>query len=252
MFSCLPGDHLQAPVLARAMTSHVGQKPFLLVSAVDHDSHLFTRELTQSLARQKRVPSYHFEFDPKQKDDVGLVEKIVSAEAHTLILIADSCRSAQLVSAIREKGFKGRIFGGPAIGQRRFLQTAGKAGDGIIFPWLYTSGKRADRFEKKFTSRFGRRPDYLAAHTYDAVRLLITAIHEAGLNRARIGDAVRELSGWRGVTGDIKWDSLGANSRPVDLGMIRNDCVRPYRLSEKVCIEHPIPRPRQASRVDSQ
>ena len=237
MFSCLPGDHLQTPVLARAIASHAGRKPFLLVSAVDHDSHLFTRELTKSLTRQKLAPSYHLEFDPRQKDNAGLVEKIINAEAHTLVLIADACRSAQLIAAVRDEGFKGCIFGGPGIGQRRFLQGAGKTAEGIVFPLLYSSGKRLDRFEKTFMSRFGRRPDYLAAHTYDAVRLLIAAIRQAGLNRALIGDAVRELSGWRGVTGDITWDPLGANSRPVGLGTIRNGCVQPYMFRQ----ENPIP-----------
>lgn len=232
MFSCLPGDHLQAPVLARAVAAHVGDKPFLLVSAVDHDSHLFTRELAKSLARQQLVPSYHLEFDPKRKDIAGLVQKVVNAEAQTLVLIADASRSAQLISAVRGKGFKGAIFGGPSIGQRRFHQAVGKAADGVVFPLLYSSGKKSDRFEKKFVSRFGRRPDYLAAHTYDAVNLLVAAIRKAGLNRVRIGDAVRELSGWRGVTGDITWDPLGANARPVGLGTIRNGRMQPCGLSK--------------------
>jgi branched-chain amino acid transport system substrate-binding protein len=135
-----------------------------------------------------------------------------------------------LIRTIREKGFKGSIFCGPRVGQRHFLQAAGKTADGIIFPLLYVPGKRSDRFEKKFVSRFARQPDYLAAHTYDSVHLLIAAIRKVGLNRARIGDAVRELSPWHGVTGDITWDSLGANSRSVSLGEIRNGHVHPFPL----------------------
>jgi hypothetical protein len=40
------------------------------------------------------------------------------------------------------------------------------------------------------------------------------------LNRARIRDAVRELSGWQGASGVIRWDVLGQNERPVRLGVI--------------------------------
>ena len=79
--------------------------------------------------------------------------------------------------------------------------------------------------EEKFNCRFGHYPDYLAAHTYDAVNFLIAAIRKTGLNRARISDQIRELSPWYGVTGKILWDSLGSNSRPVELGTIRNDRV---------------------------
>ncbi len=233
MFSCLPGDHLQAPVLAGAISLHVGRKPFLLVSATDHDSHVFTVELNKSLTRQQIAPSYHFEFKHSGKDYTELVEKIVKVGAHALVVIAGAQDSARLISAVRKKGFTGCIFGGPSMGRRRFLEEAGQAAEGVIFPLLYipgvTPGKSVilheqyagDSFEKKFISHFGNGPDYLAAHTYDAVNLLIAAIRKAGLNRVRIRDAVRELSPWAGVTGIVKWDALGGNSRTVRLGMVR-------------------------------
>ena len=63
-------------------------------------------------------------------------------------------------------------------------------------------------------------PDYAAAHTFDSVNLLIAAIRHGGLNRAKIGDALRSASPSAGVTGPITWDSLGSNTRPVALGTI--------------------------------
>jgi ABC-type branched-subunit amino acid transport system substrate-binding protein len=225
MFSCLPADHLQAPVLARAIASQVGDKSFLLVSAVDHDSHLFTVELTKAFTRHKLTPSYHFEFKPGQKNIDGLIEKIVNSKAHALVVIAGARQSAQVISAVRKKGFKGRIFGGPCMGKRSFFENAANAAEGVVFPLLYTQVKRSNGFDEKFAARFGKRPDYLAAHTYDAVNLLIAAIRKAGLNRARIHDAVRSLSPWRGITGKIRWDPLGSNSREVHLGTVRNGRV---------------------------
>ncbi|MHC4545875.1 MAG: ABC transporter substrate-binding protein [Planctomycetota bacterium] len=221
MFSCLPGDHLQAPILAHAIASRIGQKPFLLVSAVDHDSHLFTVELARSFSQHKLVPLYHFEFEPEEKDFTELVDKIVEAKAHALVLIAGAEQSAHIISAVREKNFAGLIFGGPCMGRRSFLEEAGRTAEDVIFPLLYTPRKNSDSFEKKFTSRFRYRPDYLAAHTYDTVNLLIAAIRKAGLNRAQIRDAVRKLSPWAGVTGAVKWDTLGGNSRAVQLGTVR-------------------------------
>jgi len=226
MFSCLPADHLQAPVLAQAIASEVGEKSFLLVSAVDHDSHLFAVELNRSFIQHKLAPSYHIEFKPGQKNYDGLVDEIVHTEAHTLILIAATQESAQIISAVRQRGFKGLIFGGPCMGRRSFIEQAGDAAEGVVFPLLYTQSKESDSFEEKFTARFGKRPDYLAAHTYDAVNLLIAAIRKAGLNRARIHDSVRSLSPWQGVTGKIQWDPLGSNSRLIHLGTVRNGRVR--------------------------
>jgi ABC-type branched-subunit amino acid transport system substrate-binding protein len=225
MFSCLPGDHLLAPVLAQAIASEVGNKSFLIVSAVDHDSHLFTVELNRFLLKHKLTPSYHFEFKHGQKNIDGLVEKIVHTKAHTLVVIAAAPQSAQIISAVRQKGFKGFIFGGPCMGKRRFLEQAANAAEGTVFPLLYTKSKESKSFDERFTARFGKRPDYLAAHTYDAVNLLIAAIRKAGLNRARIRDAICGLSPRNGVTGTIKWDPLGSNNRAVRLGTIRNGRV---------------------------
>ncbi len=227
IFSCLPSDHLQAPVLAGAIESRVKKKPFLLVSTVDHDSHLFTVELAKSLARRQLVPAYHFEFNPNEKKLEELTEKIVGTNAHALVLIADASNSAQVIRIIREKNFKGLIFGGHCMGRRTFLEQVGQATDDLIFPLLYNPTKSSNNFEEKFACSFGHYPDYLAAHTYDAVNLLIAAIHKAGLNRARICDGIKSLSPWQGVTGSLNWDSLGSNTRSIRLGTIRNGCVEP-------------------------
>jgi ABC-type branched-subunit amino acid transport system substrate-binding protein len=231
MFSCLPADHLQAPVLAKEIASKVGNKSFLLVSAVDHDSHLFTVELNKAFTRHKLRPSYHYEFKPGQKNTDELVKKIVHADAHTLVVIAGARQSAQIISAVRQKGFKGLVFGGPCMGKQSFLEHAATAAEGAVFPLLYAYDKESKDFVEKFAARFRKRPDYLAAHTYDAVNLLITAIRKAGLNRARINDAVRSLSPWRGITGEIKWDPLGSNSREVHLGLVTKGQAR--MLSQK-------------------
>ena len=238
MFSCLPADHLQAPVLARAIASEAGDKSFLLVSAVDHDSHLFTVELKKSFVKHRLIPSYHYEFKPGQKNIDGLVEKIAHNNFHALVLIASDTDSARIISAVRQKGFKNCIFGGPCVGKRSFVEQAGDAADGTVFPLLYTHGKESKSFDEKFTARFGKQPDYPAAHTYDAVNLLIAAIRKAGLNRPRIHDEVRALSPWNGVTGEIRWDPLGSNSRIVHLGMVRDGRVifasGPHGLDESM------------------
>jgi len=242
MFSCLPQDHLQAPVLAEAIAPCVENRPFVLVSAVDHDSHLFTVELARHFVERRLAPVYHYEFrfpqgggpDPRKGNITELAQRIADTRAEVLVLVAGGQPSADIVRTVREKGFTGPIFGGPCMGRRSFIEEAGKAAEGVVFPLLYAGSTRSKTrlpdgqgFEEKFTVRFGKQPDYLAAHTYDAVNLLVAAIRKAGLNRVRICDAVREISPWRGVTGSIEWDPLGSNSRPVALGTIESGRVLP-------------------------
>ena len=91
----------------------------------------------------------------------------------------------------------------------------------MLFPLLCDPDALPASFRLEFENRYHVPPDYAAAHTYDALNLLIAAIRRAGLNRAKIGDALRELAPYPGVTGSIAWDKLGSNTRPVVLGTIR-------------------------------
>jgi len=227
MFSCIPPDSLQARPLARAIAAYVRRRTFVLVSAVDHDSQLFAVELSKSLRGQHIAPAFHFQFKPDEENLAALAEKVINVQPDAVVLIADSQQSARLTSIMRKKGLQSPIFGGPCMDKRDFAEEAGNDAEGTIFPLLYLPGKNSEDFERTFTARFGNRPDYLAAHTYDAVNLMVAAIRKAGLDRAAIRDAVAALTEWRGVAGTILWDSKGSNSRAVLLGTIDAGRLRP-------------------------
>jgi branched-chain amino acid transport system substrate-binding protein len=232
MFSCVPGDHLLAPVLAAGISGRIGKKPFLLVSTDDHDAHLFALELTKCLAERHVAPRHHIVCQRALRDVAELAAQVAGSKAEAVVLVAGAQDSARLVSAFRAAGFAGQIHGGPAMGRRRFVEEAGRAAEGVVFPLLYQPQAASAGFARTFRVRFGRPPDFAAAYTYDAVRLVVAAIDRAGLNRARIGDAVRALSPWTGVTGPMKWDLLGSNVRDVRLGTIRDGAVVPVEATD--------------------
>lgn len=149
-----------------------------------------------------------------------------------VVVVADAADSASLIRALRSHRYEGHVFGGPALGRHSFLQLAGLAAEQAVFPLLYTPPARsptapAERIAPAETSTF----DYAAAHTFDAVNLTIEAIRRGGLNRARIHDSLRALDGWTGLTGPIRWDKLGSNTRPPRLGVISDG--RPIPLPDK-------------------
>jgi len=85
----------------------------------------------------------------------------------------------------------------------------------------------AAKFARDFAARFGVRPDYAAAHAYESARMLAAAIRAAGLNRARIRDALRDLSPWTGAAVHLRWDPLGQNQGAVVPATIRKGVVSP-------------------------
>jgi len=138
-----------------------------------------------------------------------LYRKIMNAQPAAAVIVADAQDSAGIVNALRRQGFRGKVFGGPSMGRRSFQAGLSVGSDGVYFSC--PAGAQADDFGRSFSDRYGFYPDYTARYGYETTRLLVAAVRRAGLNRARIRDAVRDLSPWRGVAATIEWDGLGRN-----------------------------------------
>jgi len=236
MFSALPGDHLAAPVIGEALLAR--REAFVILAATDHDPHMFLVELRKFLATRGTGPIFEYEFKSRTQDFSELAERVARARAGAVVLLAGPIDSGRLLATLRDKGFTGQVLGGPWMGRRAFLAAAGSTSEGVLIPLLDDPATGFQSFAAKFQSRFDVFPDFATAQAYDATRLLITAIRKAGLNRARIRDAVQELSPWHGVSGTIVWDPVGQNMRKVRLGRIQRGRLLP--LSQDVPPHHSI------------
>ncbi len=227
MFSLLPGQPLQAAALVDVLASALkADGRLVMISSTDHDSHIFSMELNKCLDRHHIMMSYHYEIKPNRAHDQSLIGQVIKSHSNAVIIAADVRDSAQLVLGLRQAGFTGLLFGGPCMSRQAFIHLAGNAAEGVIFPLLYESSPESP-FEKAFRHRFGRQGDYLSAHTYDTVTLLVEAIRTAGLDRQAIRDQVARLSPWQGVTGSVTWDEHGSNIRSVPVGTIKKGKVTP-------------------------
>jgi ABC-type branched-subunit amino acid transport system substrate-binding protein len=88
-----------------------------------------------------------------------------------------------------------------------FLREAGENAEGVVCAYPWNPGRKDPllaAFRQRFRTRFGVDPDTYASHAYDGMNMLIWAIQEAGLNRAKIRDmlAYRTVP-FPGVTGEI-------------------------------------------------
>ncbi len=117
------------------------------------------------------------------------------------------------------------------MSRRRFLELAGPAAEGVRVPRLFapdSSKPEVNGFIARFMSERRHAPDYIAALTYDATRLLLEAIRRAGPNRARIREVLAQLSPWPGLAGPIHFDGTGQNTRTnVCMGIIQDGGVVP-------------------------
>lgn len=224
IFSCMPGDHLLAPLLADSIARTGTARRIVLLSSTDHDAHLFSVELQAVLRERKIGLTHHYDFAPETAEMAGLAQRAFEAAADSVVVVADTRSSAELVVALRESGFQGVVYCGPEAARRRFVEIAKTAAEGVVVPLPVheLESEQAREFSKVFRERCGHEPDFAAAQTYDAVLMLVAAIRKAGPNRVQIADAIRDLSPYKGVAGTIQWDRVGANTREGQLGVYRN------------------------------
>ncbi len=225
MFSVLPGDHLQAPLLAGVLAARGDARGFCFVSAQDHDSRVFLGELERALKRHRLAPRYSHILPAEDPDDRAVARSVIAEDVAAVVVSAGCPQAAGLVSELRSQGYRGLILGDHRLGRRRFVLEAGAAADGVLLPLLCSIEAMPGAFRSEFEKRSHVAPDYAASHAYDSVNLVIAAIRKCGLNRAKIGDALRSITPFPGATGMITWDNLGSNSRPVALGLIQGGRV---------------------------
>jgi branched-chain amino acid transport system substrate-binding protein len=218
LFSLPPSDERQAPVIVEALQNARAGGRFAVAGATDHDSHAALVAVRRETARRRLTPAVLVEFDPGEPDVAPLAARLVAASPRAVLVLAPSRVAGRLVAAMRRSGFGGAILGGAPAARNAFRRAAGEAVEGVIAPVLIEPGPRWDAFSRAYEERWRELPDDAAAHGYDAVRLVAEAARRAGLNRARVRDAVRALSPWAGVSGPVTWSPLGRNDRPASLG----------------------------------
>jgi branched-chain amino acid transport system substrate-binding protein len=224
IFSALPGEDLQVPILFDALIENKGDRTFVLISATDHDSRVLTTEFERYLSIRGISPALHVKLDPEETRSLQTLDNIQEDSVGAVVIFAGPQESAELVKVIRTR-FKSPILGGPAMGRSLFLKLVDASLEHVFFP-LLGHANPGDPFVVKFQQQYNRTPDFAAIQTYDLMCLLGQAIEQAGLERERIRDALRGLAPWEGVNGIIDWDQFGQNKRVVRLATIQNGEIR--------------------------
>ena len=83
---------------------------------------------------------------------------------------------------------------------------------------------------RRFEARFHEKPEQFASLAYDAMNALLDSICKAGLNRARIHDALANIEEYDGVTGHMVFDPNQKNVAPMYLGTVHNGAIT-YRVA---------------------
>ncbi len=117
------------------------------------------------------------------------------------------------VQQARRLGLTSAIIGSDSWGSDELLKLGGKDLEGCFFSTHYApdiATEKAQKFIKEYEAKYGKKPDDVAALTYDAGNLLLAAVAKAGApNRQKVRDALATITEFEGVTGKMRFKGSG-------------------------------------------
>jgi branched-chain amino acid transport system substrate-binding protein len=235
IFSCAPSGDAIAKSLAAEILRSVQQKPgrVAMISTTDHESRMVAREVARACARSGHGIDFRVDMPPKTADFTHALDTFPGSDLAGVIIVAGAEDAAKAVLAVRSLWPTVSIWGGPSMGLTRFVQVAGARAEGVQFPMILdpeVATERLTQFETAFVAVRHRSPDFSAIMTYDAARLLLEALLEAGPSRVRTREILARAGTWEGIGGRIDFDGTGQNKRAnVRMGTVRGGKVVPLR-----------------------
>ena len=217
LFSLAPTDETLASVIVPAVSKAAAGGPFAVAASAEHEGHAALAAARRELSRRRRTPAAIVEFPPDGADLQPAVARVLASNPKALLVLGPARLAGAFVAALRQGGFPGTVVASASAAGRAFHAAAGDAAEGVIAAWWIDDGPASGAFASAYERRWAEAPDAWATNGYDATKLVVAAVRRAGLNRARIRDAVRALAPWTGAGGTIEWDALGRSQRRVSL-----------------------------------
>jgi len=90
--------------------------------------------------------------------------------------------------------------------------------EGLIYPYPYIvdpSNPSAQKFIESFTQKYNEYPDLTVVNSYDAFKILLSAINSAGEDPYAIKKYLLNMSNYQGASGTLSFDENGDVLKPI-------------------------------------
>jgi ABC-type branched-subunit amino acid transport system substrate-binding protein len=232
-FTDLQDDRVQAYTLARHIYTELGLKRIALLRINNRYGRMGVPKFRNASVRLGHPVVIEQKFLPGDTDFTRSLQIIRDSRVDGIVLWADETETANILKQMRSMGMKQRIFGSYRTLGAGVLAQAGPAAEGFQAVFPYDPTRKDPRwlaFNQRFEARFHEPPEQFASLAYDAMNALLQSICKAGLNRARIHDALADIEEYNGVTGHMIFDPNQKNVASMYLGTVHNGTIT-YRLA---------------------
>jgi branched-chain amino acid transport system substrate-binding protein len=166
-------------------------------------------------------------YDKKATDLTALVTKIKSNPEIQAVLNWSIVPAQSIIAKnIRQSGWDVPLFQSHGFANIKYVQAAGAAAEGIIFPasTVIAAEKLAPgptkdflmSYKNAYESKYGEDISTFGGHSYDAMLILEKAIEAAGPDSVKVRAAIEEIKGFIGTAGEFNFSATDHNGLGID------------------------------------
>ncbi len=227
LFRVISDDRMQCYTLARYVYDVLELERVAVLRYNGRYGKVGTKEFREASRRLGHPLLIELKFVNGETDFSKRLTWINRLEPDAVFLWGNAVECAHIVKQMRSMGMQQTVLASDRIIHPKFLEIAGAAAEGVIASNLWDPTEinaERDAFTARYRERWDEEPEAYAAHAYDGMNMLIKAIEEAGLNRAKIRDALenRRKDIFHGVTGDIPLNDIYTDAGPIALSVVQD------------------------------
>jgi len=224
---CIGDDRQQGYLLVDYMYKKLGFKKVGIIRSSNRYGRFGVREVLDGSRRLARPVPIEMAYALGLEDFSLQLERLKAENVDAIVHWGNADDGARILNQAREMGMKQPFFACDRCLTDEFVEIAGKNAEGVVcaYPWDPTDkNDKLKEFRKTFEDKFNEEIETFAAHAYDGMNLLIWAVQNGGLNRAKVRDMLAyRKQPWPGVTGDIVFSAALDDIGKVYLARYEND-----------------------------
>jgi branched-chain amino acid transport system substrate-binding protein len=211
-------DDVQGPVGARFAAQELKAKSVYII----HDKTTYGQGVADSFRNEaKKLGMNVLGFDgTEERANFGPMIIPMKAKNPALVYFGGIYhQGGLLLKQMREKGVKAMFMGPDGVDSEEMVKIAGAAAIGSYYTSVAPprdATPETAAFAKKYKQRFGKDIEAFGLYGYDATLVGIKAMEQwlkanpsKKPSRAEVSAAVRNIKGFKGVTGSIEFDNKG-------------------------------------------
>jgi len=176
-------------------------------------------------------------YGPDDTDMTAQLTKIKASEAQAVVNWSIVPGQVIVAKNMRQLGMEIPLFQSHGFGNIKYAQTAGEAGEGIIFPCgrLLAVDTLPDdhpqkevlaKYKKEYEAKYEEDVSTFGGHAWDGLQLVIAALREVGPDREKIRDYIENTNNFVGTGGIFNFspeDHSGLTKDAFEMLTVKNE-----------------------------